>query len=221
MTLQSRWILNLCICLSHNNHILSTMYIHVLLCMCVFITRDTEELPSFSPNAKHLRRGSHGGSTSPSLISIPQRIHQMAANHLNITNSVLYSYEYWEVADNLAKESKGKNVLRSSEPRRSPSGGSVRQKQHGIERHKFWQPVFLAQQSSSTTWILCRGHWHFIVALLMQSSTPDKLFNGYALVPNLTNKERTYLTQPTASPPWWDKGKWIISVDSDTLGVLC
>lgn len=31
----------------------------------------------------------------------------MAANHLNITNSVLYSYEYWEVADNLAKENKG------------------------------------------------------------------------------------------------------------------
>ncbi|CAK6959204.1 AF4/FMR2 family member 3 [Scomber scombrus] len=61
---------------------------------------------SLSPNAKHLRRSSHGGTTSPSHISIPQRIHQMAANHLNITNSVLYSYEYWEVADNLAKESK-------------------------------------------------------------------------------------------------------------------
>ncbi|XP_061697476.1 AF4/FMR2 family member 3 isoform X2 [Syngnathoides biaculeatus] len=45
-------------------------------------------------------------ATPPSLISIPQRIHQMAASHLNITNSVLYSYEYWEVADNLAKESK-------------------------------------------------------------------------------------------------------------------
>ncbi|XP_070694843.1 AF4/FMR2 family member 4 [Pempheris klunzingeri] len=61
---------------------------------------------SLSPNAKHLRQGSHGGSAFPSLISIPQRIHQMAANHLNITNSVLYSYEYWEVADNLAKENK-------------------------------------------------------------------------------------------------------------------
>lgn len=31
----------------------------------------------------------------------------MAANHLNITNSVLYSYEYWELADTLAKENKG------------------------------------------------------------------------------------------------------------------
>ncbi|XP_026152235.1 AF4/FMR2 family member 4 isoform X2 [Mastacembelus armatus] len=61
---------------------------------------------SLSPNAKYVGRGSHGGSTSPSLISIPQRIHQMAANHLNITNSVLYSYEYWEVADNLANENK-------------------------------------------------------------------------------------------------------------------
>ncbi|XP_069563706.1 AF4/FMR2 family member 3 isoform X2 [Brachyistius frenatus] len=61
---------------------------------------------SLSPDAKHLGRGSHGGSSSASLISIPQRIHQMAANHLNITNSVLYSYEYWEVADNLAKENK-------------------------------------------------------------------------------------------------------------------
>ncbi|XP_067372994.1 AF4/FMR2 family member 3 isoform X1 [Channa argus] len=57
---------------------------------------------SLSPSVKH-----HGrGSPSPSLISIPQRIHQMAANHLNITNSILYSYEYWEVADNLAKENK-------------------------------------------------------------------------------------------------------------------
>ncbi|XP_076602341.1 uncharacterized protein aff3 [Chaetodon auriga] len=61
---------------------------------------------SLSPNAKHLRQGSNGGNNLPSLISIPQRIHQMAASHLNITNSVLFSYEYWEVADNLAKENK-------------------------------------------------------------------------------------------------------------------
>uniref|UniRef100_A0A3Q3EJ62 AF4/FMR2 family, member 3 n=3 Tax=Kryptolebias marmoratus TaxID=37003 RepID=A0A3Q3EJ62_KRYMA len=69
--------------------------------------KGTRELSSsLSPNVKHHRRDSHGGSNSVSLISIPQRIHQMAANHLNITNSVLYSYEYWEVADNLAKENK-------------------------------------------------------------------------------------------------------------------
>lgn len=62
--------------------------------------------PSLSPNAKHHGWSSHGGNTSTSFINIPHRIHQMAANHLNITNSVLYSYEYWEVADNLAKENK-------------------------------------------------------------------------------------------------------------------
>uniref|UniRef100_A0A3B1K7J9 AF4/FMR2 family, member 3 n=2 Tax=Astyanax mexicanus TaxID=7994 RepID=A0A3B1K7J9_ASTMX len=51
--------------------------------------------------------GSQPGSSPPSpFINIPHRIHQMAANHLNITNSVLYSYEYWEVADTLAKENK-------------------------------------------------------------------------------------------------------------------
>ncbi|XP_077392066.1 uncharacterized protein aff3 isoform X1 [Festucalex cinctus] len=64
--------------------------------------------PSLLPDAtKRIGRSSQEDSGSPSLISIPQRIHQMAANHLNITNSVLYSYEYWEVADNLAKESQG------------------------------------------------------------------------------------------------------------------
>lgn len=35
----------------------------------------------------------------------------MAANHLTITNSVLYSYDYWEVADNLAKENKGEDAI--------------------------------------------------------------------------------------------------------------
>lgn len=67
--------------------------------------RGAEGTPS-SLSSKHFRQGSHRSNVSP-LISIPHRIHQMAANHLNITNSVLYSYEYWEVADNLAKENKG------------------------------------------------------------------------------------------------------------------
>ncbi|XP_073446626.1 AF4/FMR2 family member 3 isoform X2 [Dendrobates tinctorius] len=43
-------------------------------------------------------------SSSSSSISIPQRIHQMAANHVSITNSILHSYDYWEIADNLSKE---------------------------------------------------------------------------------------------------------------------
>ncbi|KAK6486739.1 AF4/FMR2 family member 3-like [Huso huso] len=67
--------------------------------------------PSPSPVSSVGSQGSSCSSTTvpmPSslLITIPQRIHQMAANHVNITNSVLYSYEYWEVSDNLAKENK-------------------------------------------------------------------------------------------------------------------
>ncbi|KAJ8256242.1 hypothetical protein COCON_G00201060 [Conger conger] len=59
------------------------------------------------PGAPSSTNPSPPAHCSPSAsISIPQHIHQMAADHLEITNSVLYSYEYWEVADNLAKESK-------------------------------------------------------------------------------------------------------------------
>ncbi|XP_059507316.1 AF4/FMR2 family member 2 isoform X5 [Stegostoma tigrinum] len=56
--------------------------------------------------------GSHGSSTSttgssPSAtISIPQRIHHMAASHVNITNNILRSYEHWDTADKLGRENK-------------------------------------------------------------------------------------------------------------------
>ncbi|XP_072127148.1 AF4/FMR2 family member 2 isoform X4 [Mobula birostris] len=56
--------------------------------------------------------GSHGSSTSTSgsspsaTISIPQRIHHMAASHVNITNNILRSYEHWDTADKLARENK-------------------------------------------------------------------------------------------------------------------
>ncbi|GCC26914.1 AF4/FMR2 family member 3 isoform X1 [Chiloscyllium punctatum] len=49
---------------------------------------------------------SNRGSSPSSTINIPQRIHQLAANHVNITNSILYSYDYWEMADKLTKENK-------------------------------------------------------------------------------------------------------------------
>uniref|UniRef100_A0A8C5PKI5 ALF transcription elongation factor 3 n=1 Tax=Leptobrachium leishanense TaxID=445787 RepID=A0A8C5PKI5_9ANUR len=47
---------------------------------------------------------SMGAPSSTTIISIPQRIHQMAANHVSITNSILHSYDYWEIADNLTKD---------------------------------------------------------------------------------------------------------------------
>ncbi|NXO40573.1 AFF2 protein, partial [Locustella ochotensis] len=46
------------------------------------------------------------GSSSAGTITIPQRIHHMAASHVNITNNVLRSYEHWDMADKLAKENK-------------------------------------------------------------------------------------------------------------------
>ncbi|XP_053555126.1 AF4/FMR2 family member 2 [Bombina bombina] len=46
------------------------------------------------------------GSSSTGTVSIPQRIHHMAASHVNITNNVLRSYEHWDMADKLTKENK-------------------------------------------------------------------------------------------------------------------
>lgn len=66
--------------------------------------------PNPSPTSSVGSQGSlsNGNALSPStIVSIPQRIHQMAANHVSITNSILHSYDYWEMADNLAKENRG------------------------------------------------------------------------------------------------------------------
>ncbi|XP_070331029.1 AF4/FMR2 family member 3 isoform X4 [Odocoileus virginianus] len=65
--------------------------------------------PNPSPTGSVGSQGSlsNANALSPStIVSIPQRIHQMAANHVSITNSILHSYDYWEMADNLAKENR-------------------------------------------------------------------------------------------------------------------
>nr|XP_033805898.1 AF4/FMR2 family member 3 [Geotrypetes seraphini] len=65
--------------------------------------------PNPSPVSSTGSQGSSSttGAPSPtSIISIPHRIHQMAANHVTITNSILHSYDYWEIADNLTKDNK-------------------------------------------------------------------------------------------------------------------
>lgn len=66
--------------------------------------------PSPSPVSSVGSQGSTGAPSPSPIISIPQRIHQMAANHVSITNSILHSYDYWEMADNLAKENRGEWV---------------------------------------------------------------------------------------------------------------
>ncbi|XP_030621675.1 AF4/FMR2 family member 2 [Chanos chanos] len=44
-------------------------------------------------------------SSSSGSVAIPQRIHHMAASHVNITNNILRSYEHWDTADKLSQES--------------------------------------------------------------------------------------------------------------------
>ncbi|XP_068124310.1 AF4/FMR2 family member 3 isoform X2 [Hyperolius riggenbachi] len=61
-------------------------------------------LSPMSPSPSPVSSSGSNSSTSTSIISIPQRIHQMAANHVSITNSILHSYDYWEIADNLTKD---------------------------------------------------------------------------------------------------------------------
>uniref|UniRef100_A0A4W4GH38 AF4/FMR2 C-terminal homology domain-containing protein n=1 Tax=Electrophorus electricus TaxID=8005 RepID=A0A4W4GH38_ELEEL len=48
---------------------------------------------------------SSSSSSSSGSVAIPQRIHHMAASHVNITNNILRSYEHWDTADKLAHES--------------------------------------------------------------------------------------------------------------------
>ncbi|XP_053328872.1 AF4/FMR2 family member 2 isoform X2 [Spea bombifrons] len=69
---------------------------------------ETPSPMSLSPSSINSAGNSSGttGSSSTGTISIPQRIHQMAASHVNITNNVLRSYEHWDMADKLTRESK-------------------------------------------------------------------------------------------------------------------
>ncbi|KAM6980830.1 AF4/FMR2 family member 2 [Aplochiton taeniatus] len=49
--------------------------------------------------------GGGGGGGGAGNVAIPQRIHHMAASHVNITNNILRSYEHWDTAERLASES--------------------------------------------------------------------------------------------------------------------
>ncbi|XP_061690222.1 AF4/FMR2 family member 2 isoform X2 [Syngnathoides biaculeatus] len=58
---------------------------------------------SLSPASGGVGGGAFGGAANSSgSVAIPQRIHHMAASHVNITNNILRSYEHWETADRLA-----------------------------------------------------------------------------------------------------------------------
>ncbi|KAM8952896.1 AF4/FMR2 family member 2 [Pelodytes ibericus] len=69
---------------------------------------ETPSPMSLSPSPVGSAGNSSGatGSSSTGTVSIPQRIHHMAASHVNITNNVLRSYEHWDMADKLTRENK-------------------------------------------------------------------------------------------------------------------
>lgn len=65
--------------------------------------------PKLSPgNSGNYSSGSTNPSGSASSVTIPQRIHQMAASYVQVTSNFLYATEIWDQADQLAREQKGK-----------------------------------------------------------------------------------------------------------------
>ncbi|XP_056140582.1 AF4/FMR2 family member 4 isoform X2 [Lampris incognitus] len=62
--------------------------------------------PKLSPGtAGSYSSGSSSGGSSSS-VTIPQRIHQMAASYVQVTSNFLYATEVWDQAEQLAKEQK-------------------------------------------------------------------------------------------------------------------
>ncbi|XP_077183038.1 AF4/FMR2 family member 4 isoform X2 [Paroedura picta] len=63
--------------------------------------------PKLSPgNSGSYSSGSTNPSGSTSSVTIPQRIHQMAASYVQVTSNFLYATEIWDQADQLAREQK-------------------------------------------------------------------------------------------------------------------
>ncbi|NWX39698.1 AFF4 protein, partial [Steatornis caripensis] len=63
--------------------------------------------PKLSPgNSGNYSSGAANPSGSGSSVTIPQRIHQMAASYVQVTSNFLYATEIWEQAEQLSKEQK-------------------------------------------------------------------------------------------------------------------
>ncbi|XP_075852148.1 AF4/FMR2 family member 4 isoform X2 [Microcebus murinus] len=63
--------------------------------------------PKLSPgNSGNHSSGASSASASGSSVTIPQRIHQMAAHYVQVTSNFLYATEIWDQAEQLSKEQK-------------------------------------------------------------------------------------------------------------------
>ena len=69
--------------------------------------------PKLSPGSAASYSSSSGsGGSGSSSVTIPQRIHQMAASYVQVTSNFLYATEVWDQAEQLAREQKGKHPHR-------------------------------------------------------------------------------------------------------------
>uniref|UniRef100_A0A8D2DRN0 ALF transcription elongation factor 4 n=1 Tax=Sciurus vulgaris TaxID=55149 RepID=A0A8D2DRN0_SCIVU len=63
--------------------------------------------PKLSPgNSGNYSSGGSSASASGSSVTIPQKIHQMAASYVQVTSNFLYATEIWDQAEQLSKEQK-------------------------------------------------------------------------------------------------------------------
>ncbi|XP_064017726.1 AF4/FMR2 family member 4 isoform X3 [Pogoniulus pusillus] len=68
--------------------------------------------PKLSPgNSGNYSSGAANPSGSGSSVTIPQRIHQMAASYVQVTSNFLYATEIWDQAEQLSKEQKALPVM--------------------------------------------------------------------------------------------------------------
>uniref|UniRef100_A0A8C9AII6 ALF transcription elongation factor 4 n=1 Tax=Prolemur simus TaxID=1328070 RepID=A0A8C9AII6_PROSS len=66
--------------------------------------------PKLSPgNSGNHSSGASSAPASGSSVTIPQRIHQMAAHYVQVTSNFLYATEIWDQAEQLSKEQKGRS----------------------------------------------------------------------------------------------------------------
>ncbi|KAJ7997209.1 hypothetical protein DPEC_G00226600 [Dallia pectoralis] len=62
--------------------------------------------PKLSPGSAGSYSSSTSSASGSSSVTIPQRIHQMAASYVQVTSNFLYATEVWDQAEQLAKEQK-------------------------------------------------------------------------------------------------------------------
>ncbi|XP_050948585.1 AF4/FMR2 family member 4 isoform X2 [Labeo rohita] len=60
--------------------------------------------PKLSPGSAGSYSSSSSSQSASSSVTIPQRIHQMAASYVQVTSNFLYAIEVWDQAEQLAKE---------------------------------------------------------------------------------------------------------------------